>query len=425
MKTAPPKDKNPLQWKRALLCVEKKVNKQRIEKKTPISYSVHSLPDDDVERTVIEDELDWERSKEERGDESEPSQSQAGLEGSNPKAAGKRPADTEPTRVRKKLKNNDHQAAETVELKAPSAALRVADYAAEALYNCFGRSHVMNLLVTDSVINVWYFDRECPIRMTGFDFIDNLPYFFLFLFALQRFSLADWGYILNVVNINDGKDIDISSYWKAPSPELNVRFCPEKGISPRIRFGLNGRATGVASGTVTVQEVTLNHRVVVKLSYQETSRVREHVFVEEAERRLKEKQYGDVCDFLPTILGYQEFHDFSSDLIREAVLVNPERLANKIPRIPYLIILPEYEPITSRTTNWTEFLNSFFALIYCHAMLWSVGIEHRDISEENLMWDPATKRPKVCDYDLSHFTGQQIPSVHVNPGTWAFMALEL
>ncbi|KAF6749894.1 hypothetical protein DFP72DRAFT_773468, partial [Ephemerocybe angulata] len=60
-----------------------------------------------------------------------------------------------------------------------------------------------------------------------------------------------------------------------------------------------------------------------------------------------------------------------------------------------------------------------------HAMLWSIGVEHGDITEGNLMFDDKNKKPKLCDFDLSHVSGRKRPSVHSNTGTWAFMAMEL
>ncbi|KAF5332224.1 hypothetical protein D9611_008196 [Ephemerocybe angulata] len=93
---------------------------------------------------------------------------------------------------------------------------------------------------------------------------------------------------------------------------------------------------------------------------------------------------------------------------------------------PVLMLLTKYEPISTTTSmREIEHLNAFLALIYCHAMLWSIGIEHGDISEENLMFDKTTKNPKLCDYDLSHVRGQARPSGYSNSGTWAFMATEL
>ena len=68
-------------------------------------------------------------------------------------------------------------------------------------------------------------------------------------------------------------------------------------------------------------------------------------------------------------------------------------------------------------------------------MLWSVGIRHGDISDNNLMWDPKTQKPKLCDFDLSHLcekprrgveeVGSNGPAGFSNTRTWIFMAEEL
>ncbi|KAF6753151.1 hypothetical protein DFP72DRAFT_814557, partial [Ephemerocybe angulata] len=61
-----------------------------------------------------------------------------------------------------------------------------------------------------------------------------------------------------------------------------------------------------------------------------------------------------------------------------------------------------------------------------HAILWSIGVEHGDISEGNLMFeDVNTKKPKLCDFDLSHVRGEPSPSGYSDTGTWALMATEL
>lgn len=65
--------------------------------------------------------------------------------------AGKRPAEDEPIEsapAQKRSKDSANNNQGIIEIEAPSAAAQVADYAAEAMYNCFGRNHVVNLLVT-------------------------------------------------------------------------------------------------------------------------------------------------------------------------------------------------------------------------------------------------------------------------------------
>ncbi|KAF9561885.1 hypothetical protein CPC08DRAFT_761804 [Agrocybe pediades] len=72
---------------------------------------------------------------------------------------------------------------------------KLADIAAEAMCNCYGRDHVLGFVLTGSTLNVWIFDHEGPIQLMGFDFIQDFPYFLLLLYVLQRFTPEDFGFL--------------------------------------------------------------------------------------------------------------------------------------------------------------------------------------------------------------------------------------
>ncbi|KAJ3549786.1 hypothetical protein NMY22_g753 [Coprinellus aureogranulatus] len=99
---------------------------------------------------------------------------------------------------------------------------------------------------------------------------------------------------------------------------------------------------------------------------------------------------------------------------------------------PYPTVTTAYEPLSSITTNWDEFLGAFFAIFSCHALLWSAGVRHQDIRPDNLVWDSASRQAKICDFDLG--PSPDLPEVadepgrrrgYSNTGTWTFMASEL
>lgn len=101
-------------------------------------------------------------------------------------------------------------------------------------------------------------------------------------------------------------------------------------------------------------------------------------------------------------------------------------------RLPYLLVTPKYRPMATLTCDLGEFMTAFFALFYCHAMLWSIGIRHGDISEANLMWDPEGRKPKLCDFDFCEALQIGVPQEESDgleglptTGTWIFMADEL
>ncbi|KAJ3529146.1 hypothetical protein NMY22_g9120 [Coprinellus aureogranulatus] len=103
-------------------------------------------------------------------------------------------------------------------------------------------------------------------------------------------------------------------------------------------------------------------------------------------------------------------------------------------RVPYLVVMPRLEAISALTKNWDDFMGAFVTLFCGHAMLWSTGIRCEGISEDNLLWDPIAKKPKLCDFDLSHFAEppsisedetQVGPTDYLNTGNWIFKAKEL
>ncbi|KAF6749881.1 hypothetical protein DFP72DRAFT_969905 [Ephemerocybe angulata] len=354
--------------------------------------------------------------------------------------------------------------------------VQLADYIAEANFNTFGRDNAMGLLISGSVLNVWVYDHECPIQLGGFDFIQDFPYFLLFLFVLQRFTRTDWGFLpqfddLNRRAITDHKamklaeeeakkiekeggvkidvgkkaeeiiekdktrTVDLSSMF--PGGETAIFKC-KKGDEVPTRFGLNGRSTGVKRGKLFVYDekgkLTVEREVALKLSWGEMSRLRESAILEKARKGFKGKAFPkgyDPQEFLPEIIAEQVFDEFDTRIRRKAILHDSDYKAYELERplarrCPVLVLMPKYEPIGHITTlTEIERVDFFLSLIYCHVMLWSVGVEHGDISEGNLMYDKKDKKPKLCDFDLSHVSDQERPSGHSNTGTWAFMAMEL
>jgi hypothetical protein len=50
-------------------------------------------------------------------------------------------------------------------------------------------------LVTDTIMWNWWYDRQGAIQTSGLSFVDDLPRFFILLFAWQRFTEEDWGIV--------------------------------------------------------------------------------------------------------------------------------------------------------------------------------------------------------------------------------------
>ncbi|KAL0066237.1 hypothetical protein AAF712_006667 [Marasmius tenuissimus] len=256
---------------------------------------------------------------------------------------------------------------------AAPVVIQAAGYGAEAFNGTFARANLTNWIITDSRAQLWYFDRECPIQTSDFDFIRELPLFLAFLFLLQRFERKHWGYI----------------------PGMSSNRVPYKTRDEH-------RTSSIFSTT------------------EERSSWSEAEFIIQAEHRCAKDPVALRC--IPELVAHQDFDEFNTSTIRKFFGFNLVEGRSRTARALFFI---RYEPITNLTTDWTLFMSAFWKLVYTHAALWICGIEHGDISLNNIMWDPTDRQPKLCDYDLAHITGDPRPAGHSNTGTRLFMASEL
>ncbi|EEB94455.1 hypothetical protein MPER_06729 [Moniliophthora perniciosa FA553] len=183
-------------------------------------------------------------------------------------------------------------------------------------------------------------------------------------------------------------------------------------------YGLSGRCTQVLKGTFDGKVAVL------KLSHPEVSRPPEQVVIGVAKTRCEHigPDVADALQCLPEVLGSQDFEKFRTDRIRKSLSVPGRTNATRIPRA---IVFPFYEPITSRTKDVPIFVADYRKIMLAHATVWLLGVEHGDISEANLRFCTETSWPKLCDWDLSHFTGEPRPAGFSNTGTLIFMANDL
>lgn len=206
--------------------------------------------------------------------------------------------------------------------------------------------------------------------MTGFDFLKTPQYLVLFLFALQRFTSEQWGTLDDFVEMKDNQSfsVDLTAIWEGEKVDRqDVKFTGKKDDITKPRYGLNGRGTGVLYGTVGAPDSGNQQRVAIKLSWAEKSRNQEKEFIDRAKEAFHDITVENPCDYLPTILAAKEYPQFQTAPIRRAVLTD-EALDNypcKANRLPRLVAMPQYQPITTLTTDWNKFLVAFFALFYC------------------------------------------------------------
>ncbi|KAK1227618.1 hypothetical protein PQX77_009374 [Marasmius sp. AFHP31] len=292
--------------------------------------------------------------------------------------------------------------------------IQVFGYGAEMMNAGFDRAHAMNWLITDTVLHLWYFDREGPIQTSGFDFILQLPYFLAFLYLLQRYQTKHWGFIPQMRS--DGTGL------RYPTPDKDGEesiFASEGSKMHTYTYGLGGRCTRTKKGTFMHDQ----RKGILKLSFPEISRESESSIIEQATKRCREDKATLAC--LPEVVYSESFDDFNTSRIRRRLGM---KVVNKRTRTARALFFVRYKPITKLTSDWEKFMAAFWELLYAHATLWIRGIEHGDISERNLYYElkrDGSIQPKLCDYDLSHIAGHERPAGASNTGTRRFQAAEL
>lgn len=205
--------------------------------------------------------------------------------------------------------------------------------------------------------------------MTGFDFLENQHYLFLLLYALQGFSDEDWGFLPGFEGLTDGDTVslDLTDAWVDNHNEKKPTFTGgKKNMRKPYRCGFNGRATGVLFGSVEVDGGKRD--VALKLSWTEKDNHREKAFIDEAANAFSDIKDHNPCEYLPTILATQEYLEFDYGPLFAAVLQEAEISERaRTARVPYLLVMPKYEPIYKLTNDWGTFMEDFIAIFYCES----------------------------------------------------------
>ncbi|KAI3604003.1 other 1 protein kinase [Moniliophthora roreri] len=198
-----------------------------------------------------------------------------------------------------------------------------------------------------------------------------------------------------------------------------MEFVPdEKNAMIHSHYGQRPATSQVLKGTVGGQVA------VMKVSHPEISRPPEQAVIDVAKKRCEYvgSDADNALKCLPEVLCSRDLEEFRTDYIRKKLSVKGKPNATRIPRA---IVFLFYEPITSRTKDMPTFFIDYRKIMLARAILWLLGVEHGDISEANLRFCTETSWPKLCDWDLSHFTGEPRPAGFSNTGTLIFMANDL
>ncbi|KAG2149127.1 uncharacterized protein EDB93DRAFT_1250051 [Suillus bovinus] len=295
-------------------------------------------------------------------------------------------------------------------------------YAAEMFAANLAVNYLLNIIVVDDVMWIWYYDRQGVIQCSGINFIQDLPRFMVLLYALQRFDLHDWGRSRDFLPVQvDGKrchEFKIQDE-KLGEVDLLLHTSHDERVT---HYGLQGRATNVVpvtSEALTKKYGKLQDGMVAKIFWGEANRISEPAILD----KVKEiaKAHNTVKDHIPELLWHHQFTNPTST-IREALGV-PEPTTGS--RVLYILVFRKLHSITTLKTE--DLFDVWRQCILCHVTLWKEGVHHRDVSPGNLMWywKDGKRMGVLNDYDLSSLANDPGPRGNERTGTVPFMALDL
>ncbi|PVF92559.1 hypothetical protein CPB86DRAFT_744149 [Serendipita vermifera] len=281
--------------------------------------------------------------------------------------------------------------------------VQLATYSAQMLSSRVLSFHAISMLIEDDVLWLWWYDRQGALQSHGINFLQDLPSLMVLLFAFQRLGEEEWGVGIDFPNESTGD-------FKFDDGTL-VHFDTNE---MKETWGITRRATCIIPCKV---EGCGDTEFVLKVSQPETTRIAEHVILEEAHAIDDE----DVKGHLPVFRTAQSL-GHTTGRIRTALQIDCE----KGPRQPRIIVMEKLDgPITK--LEGFRFWKAVYDCFKCHLALWKHGIYHRDISSGNLMCKKVGEQVVgvLIDYDLATRARDGSLGNTDRTGTVPFMALDL
>ncbi|KAG2352680.1 hypothetical protein BDR07DRAFT_1615549 [Suillus spraguei] len=309
-----------------------------------------------------------------------------------------------------------------IEPDEPDVTVQTGLYAAEMFAANLAVKYLINLIIVDDVIWIWYYDRQGTIQSSGINFIQDLPRFMVLLYALQRFELHDWGRNEDFLPLEvEGKQCH---EFKIKDEELGeVDLLLHTSHDERVtHYGLQGRATNVipvTSDALTKKYGNFQDGMMAKIFWGEANRTSEPEILKRVEEIAE--AHDTVKDHIPKLLWHHTFTN-STSAIREALGVAEPTTGS---RVLYILVFCKLHPITA--LHGKELFDVWYQCILCHLSLWKEGVYHRDVSPGNLLWywKDGKRMGVLNDYDLSSLANDQGPRGNERTGTVPFMALDL
>ncbi|KAG9031457.1 hypothetical protein FRB95_002703 [Tulasnella sp. JGI-2019a] len=281
------------------------------------------------------------------------------------------------------------------------------------------------LAIVGDIVHIWWFDRQGAIQTNGLNFVQHLPYFLVLLFALQRMEMKICRE--NASPLELSLEPQESYHYSMVGRATKVFPAASSSVDHRHSFDLR---PGISEGDTPSEASCTLHGLdlVVKLSHVQGDRISETEIISEAIRLAKESSDPDITNailgHIPEVVAACDYPEYDTKHIRDDVGIHGEHgTENRRPRV---LVLRCLKPMTEAPAR--EFLAIFWDYIMCHYALWILGIHHRDISVNNLMYyvDRDGKcRGVLNDFDLATISSRTDVTETERAGTLPFMAMDL
>ncbi|KZT23021.1 hypothetical protein NEOLEDRAFT_579186 [Neolentinus lepideus HHB14362 ss-1] len=307
--------------------------------------------------------------------------------------------------------------------------VQVATYATERLSSSITIDHSLQLIIIDSTIWLWWFDRGGAIQSCGMNFITHLPYFVLLLDILRRFDEHAWG-ASRVFQKKDSEDVlDVEIHGPGPEP---AKVTVTLGALTHLHLHLFRHGTAVVPATsedpcpISVTKKLSEYEMVAKICDLDEQRENEiNILAEVYKVAAEEKEDAKrVRGHVPILLASRDWEDEYAERMQRILGISRSKGKRRFRRLR-ILLFRRLRPISELSGK--EFMKAFRDCFLCHGVLWMSNIYHRDISENNLMY---TRVNKVVvgvlnDFDLSIIHSDDLPLASERTGTIPFMAYAL
>ncbi|KAG1855233.1 hypothetical protein F4604DRAFT_2042436 [Suillus subluteus] len=159
-------------------------------------------------------------------------------------------------RNKSKMKHDEKEADTDADL---DVTVQMGLYAAEMFASNLGVNYLLNIIVIDDIMWIWYYDRQGIVQCSGINFIQDLSRFMVLLYDLQRFDLHDWGRNKDFLPVQvEGKQCNESKIKDVELGEVDLLL--QTSYDERVtHYGPQRQATNVVPVTSEVLAKFTNH----------------------------------------------------------------------------------------------------------------------------------------------------------------------